>query len=120
MPRLIEDRKIGVAHQQLVVQVTDEPGHGGANHWYEISGFRGGERTAIVFQNGTIPEVGVNGLTHEVLLAVLIDRLRCFQAGQFACRENALALTKLEEAMQWLHQRTVNRLRRGVEGTHKV
>ena len=50
---------------------------------------------------------------------MLIDRLRGFQAGPFGCRENALALTKLEEAMHWLHHRTRGRMARGVEGTHE-
>lgn len=70
------------------------------------------------FQDGPIAEVGTNGLTHEALLAVIIDRLQSFQRGQYACRENALALTKLEEAMHWLHHRTRERVARGVEGTH--
>ncbi|ODT86711.1 MAG: hypothetical protein ABS78_15575 [Phenylobacterium sp. SCN 70-31] len=72
----------------------------------------------MLFQNGPIGEVGVNGLTHEALLAILVDRLRAFQAGPFSCRENALALTKLEEAQQWLGARTRARMVRGVEGTH--
>lgn len=73
----------------------------------------------ILFQNGPIAEAGVNGITHEVLLAILIDRLQSFQAGQFACRENAIALTKLEEAQLWLQKRTRDRMARGVEGTHE-
>ena len=60
----------------------------------------------------------MNGLTQEVLLAIVADRLRSFQAGKFACRENALALTKIEEAQHWLHSRTLARMSRGVEGTH--
>ena len=74
----------------------------------------------IHFQNGTIPEAGYNGVTQEVLLAIVADRLRSFQAGPFSCRENALALTKIEEAQHWLQQRTLARMRRGVEGTHRV
>ena len=50
------------------------------------------------------------------LLAIVIDRLRAFQAGPFACRENALALTKIEEAQHWLLHRTRARMTRGVEG----
>lgn len=70
------------------------------------------------FQNGPIAEVGTNGLTHEALLAIIVDRMQGFQAGPFACRENALALTKLEEAQHWLLHRTRTREARGVEGTH--
>ncbi|RXT29358.1 hypothetical protein B5P46_11800 [Rhizobium leguminosarum] len=74
--------------------------------------------TVIYFQNGPINEVGVNGLTHEVLLAIVADRLRSFQAGPYSCKENACALTKIEEAQHWLQSRTLARMRRGVEGTH--
>jgi hypothetical protein len=50
---------------------------------------------------------------------VLIDRLESFQRGDFAGRDNAIALTKLDEARLWLHKRTMDRVSRGVEGTHK-
>ena len=73
----------------------------------------------VEFQNGPIKEVGVNGVTNEALLAIVIDRLQGFQKGQFQCRENAIALTHLEDAMHWLQHRTNERLKRGVEGTHQ-
>lgn len=76
--------------------------------------------TELVFQRGPIKEVGVNGITNEVLLTIIIDRLRGFQSGPYACRENAIALTKLEEAFHWLEARTRAREARGVEGTHAV
>lgn len=96
--------------------VLDEPGSGGANHRYQI-GIGRTFRTLIEFQNGPINEVGNNGLTNEALLAIVIDRLQGFQSGPFKCRENAVALTKLEEAMMWLQKRTRERMARGVEGT---
>lgn len=73
----------------------------------------------IKFQDGVVSEVGINGVTIEALLAIVVDRLREFQAGPFACRENALALTKSEEVLLWLHRRTTERRRRGVEGRYK-
>lgn len=115
--RTIEDHKVNAANDKLVLNVLDEPGSGGANHEYEIV-LPDGSKTAISFQNGPINEVGVNGLTHEVLLAIIVDRLRSFQRGPFAGRENACALTKIEEAQHWLHSRTRARMQRGVEGTH--
>jgi hypothetical protein len=75
---------------------------------------------SILFQNGPIPEKGTNGVTHEALLAILVDRMQGFQKGQYACRENAIALTHLEEALMWLQKRTRERVARGVEGTHKI
>jgi len=118
--RKITDHIVNPANDRIDISVMDGPGAGGAHHHYAID--VDGSETAGVdlhFQNGPIAEVGVNGITHEVLLAILIDRLRCFQAGAFGCRENALALTKLEEAQHWLLQRTRSRMARGVEGTHE-
>ncbi len=117
--RRINDHKINPANDQIDIIALDEPGSGGASHEYDVV-LPNGNITRIGFQNGPIPESGINGLTQEVLLAIVIDRLRAFQAGKFACRENALALTKIEEAQHWLHSRTLARMARGVEGTHTV
>jgi hypothetical protein len=114
--RHINEHKVNPANDKLMIAVMDEPGQGGANHEYRVLGFDSGAVVDISFQNGPINEAGVNGITHEVLLAIVIDRLRAFQAGTFACRENALALTKLEEAQHWLLHRTRARMSRGVEG----
>jgi hypothetical protein len=121
--RMVNDHVINPTNDKLAVAVLDEPGAGGANHLYEVTGYlsQGGRQSTLIeFQNGPIAEAGVNGLTQEVLLAIVADRLRSFQSGPFACRENALALTKIEEAQHWLQQRTIARMRRGVEGTNRV
>lgn len=127
--RTIDDHKVNPANDRLTVTVMDEPGADGANHLYEVSGFDASTNASaqqhvckadILFQNGPINEAGVNGLTQEVLLAIVADRLRSFQAGPYACKANACALTHIEEAMHWLQQRTLERMRRGVEGTHTI
>ena len=74
----------------------------------------------IHFQEGAIKECGVNGVCNEDLINMVIERLDCFQNSEFKCRENALAITKLEEALLWLRKRTMAREQRGVEGTHIV
>lgn len=119
--RVINDHKVNPANDLIEIKVADEPGPGGANHEYLVSWDNGdtGGNCRITFQNGPIAESGVNGVTHEALLAIVCDRLRSFQRGPFACRENALALTKIEEAQHWLRSRTLARMARGVEGTHK-
>lgn len=118
--RTINDHKVNPANDQIEITVLDEPGAGGANHKYDVSwGMKEHEGMHINFQNGPIAEAGINGVTQEVLLAICADRLRSFQAGPYACRENALALTKIEEAQHWLHHRTLARMARGVEGTHQ-
>lgn len=107
---------------------ADERGSGGASHEYTV--FYGetvadkpdeyGNAQVISFQNGPIKEVGTNGLTHEVLLTILRDRLASFQGGPYACRENAFALSHIQSALDILHARTLARQERGVEGTHQV
>ena len=108
---------------QLRIEATDAPGAGGANHVYVISTQRGKGQTGsgrfyytVRFQNGPIQEVGVNGITHEVLLAIVIDRLRSFQAGPFPSSENKMAMGFCELALEQLQKRTKGRLARGVEG----
>lgn len=119
--RTINEHKVNPLNDLLTIEVLDEPGAGGANHEYRIKGPVELDHQIgvnISFQNGPINERGVNGITQEALLEICIDRLRAFQAGKFACRENAIALTKLEEAQHWLLHRTRARMARGVEGTH--
>lgn len=131
MSRELLEHKVNPANDKLVVSAADQPGQGGANHLYHIFGFNtatnpsndgGGNAigSCLFFQNGPINEVGVNGITNEALLAIVADRLRSFQKGPYACKANACALTHIEEAMHWLQQRTIERMRRGVEGTNKI
>jgi hypothetical protein len=130
-PRELNGHKVNPANDKLTVLAHDEPGHGGACHDYSIEGFaflikneegqnEFCEATLLSFQDGPINEFGVNGITHEALIAILVDRLEGFQSGPYACRENALALTKLQEAQMWLQKRTRDRMARNVEGTHEV
>ncbi len=74
----------------------------------------------VHFQEGPIKENGVNGVANEDLLVMVIRRLQGFQESEYKCRENAMAITKLEEALLWLRKRTMGRENRGVEGTHTV
>jgi hypothetical protein len=110
------------------VVCLDESGAGNACHEYRIEGVAPlvdseknpktipADIATVSFQNGPIQENGVNGVQNEDLIAICIDRLRGFQSGKFSCRENAIALTKLEEAQMWLRKRTADREARGVEG----
>lgn len=111
---------------QLSITVTDEPGAGGANHRYHIDWLN--DQTwlneqpnslDIHFQEGPIKGSGVNGITQEALLAIIIDRLRSFQAGPFACEDNQIALEFCQSAMEALQRRTRLRIARGVEGTNQ-
>jgi len=136
--RTITDHIVDPANDKLTITVLDVPGNGAASHVYQIRDFdtasNPGERhiryegrhdhparhLTILFQNGPIPKVGVNGVTNEALLAIVADRLRGFQSGPFACRENQQALGFAEAALGWLKLRTEDRIKRGVEGTNAV
>jgi hypothetical protein len=135
MTRFLAEHQVNDCNEKIQIEVADAPGSGNASHRYDITGFDTASnpsaessdgyksnfsRCILLFQNGPIGEVGTNGITHEALLAIVADRLRSFQSGPYACRENRIALTQIEEAMHWLSHRTSARLRRGVEGTHAV
>lgn len=133
--REITSHVVNPVNDKLKIQVPDEPGAGGANHRYEITGFDATDNASaisatmpvaqmdglvVLFQNGPINEYGVNGITQEVLLAIVADRLEAFQAGPFACPENRNALAHVQDAMTWLQSRTKARMERGVEGRNAV
>ena len=125
----------------LDVVSKDEMGPGGAYHVYEIrkrpsdAEIYDEHSTAatenrveadcevlarIEFQKGGIAEKGVNGITQEALLMVIIDRLDCFSKGPFPSRPSAIAKTDCESALNWLQYRTAERQHRGVEGHGKA
>lgn len=118
-------REVNIGSKRFSKVVSnDERGSGNAFHHYRVESVSENDPVAIFaqvdFQNGPVKEAGVNGCHNEDLIAIVIDRLQCFQSSPFSCRENALALTKLEEALMWLKHRTASRQERGVEGTHVV
>lgn len=121
--REITSHKVSGLNEAIRIEVLDDPGPGNACHEYRLSvradsAGPGLQPVAqISFQNGPIGEAGVNGFSNEALLVIVEDRLKGFQSGKFACRENALALTHIQDAMHWLHHRTRERMQRGVEGT---
>lgn len=127
--REINTHEVNPANVTLDISVLDEPGDGGACYSYVITGYdvktnasalfqNTSNETRVLFQNGPIPQKGVNGITHEALLAIVEDRLNSFQEGPFACEENQKALDAVKEAQHWLQFRTLKRIARGVEGTH--
>lgn len=124
---MLEERVVRIGTQKYTkVVCTDEPGQGSACHNYTVQSVAQNEHEQVAilsqvnFQNGPIKEAGVNGCHNEDLLAIVADRLHGFQSGPYACRENALALTKIEEALHWLNHRTQARVDRGVEGTNVI
>lgn len=111
---------IDESHAFTSVFAEDYRTVGGAHSRYAIKTKEGEILARLSFQDGAIKEAGVNGVMVEDLLAIVIDRLEGFQAGPYACEENAGALIKAKSALKYLQDRTKAREARGVEGTHKV
>ena len=109
-----------------------EKGVGGASHCYMIvkaGSVEVGEDTITVkpedilktihFQEGARKDPNaMHGVLDSDLLEIVRDRLRGFQSGEFATRENACALTHIEEALMWMNKRVEDRIERNVLGTY--
>lgn len=124
MPRKLTSHRNNALNEAIEITARDDVGTGGAPIVYDMSvahetesGLTTVDVCSIRFQNGPAVEPsGFNGFTNEALLAIVEDRLEKFQEGQFKCRENAIALTHLQECLLWLGKRTADRKKRGVEG----
>ncbi len=72
----------------------------------------------VRFQNGPRSlDTSEHGTLDSDLLEIVRDRLKAFQAGEYATRENACAITHIEEALMWMNKRAEDRAARGVLGT---
>lgn len=110
--------RIYTDHNEVAVNaIQSQNGKNVEGHVYQF--LAGSHQGSLEFQLGPVGEVGVNGVTNEVVLAALIHRINHLNK-LFPCRENALAITKLEEALMWLEARTANRIKRGVEGSNAL
>lgn len=97
----------GAHHQYVVCKRIDEQ-----NHVLQEIDFQKGPRN-----ESTPVDMDVDGVLDVDLLEIVRDRLTSFQAGDFRCRENACALTHIEEALMWLNRRMEDRDEREGLGT---
>lgn len=98
-----------------------DAGPGGAYHDYDIypAGDTEEPLICIQFQRGARKDPQTRpGVLDSDLLEIVRDRLKSFQAGEFATRENACALTHIEEALMWINKRVEDRIERQVLGTY--
>ena len=74
----------------------------------------------VQFQEGARKDPkAIRGVLDTDLLEIVRDRLKGFQSGEFATRENACALTHIEEALMWMNKRVEDRIERKVLGTYQ-
>lgn len=74
---------------------------------------------SFTLQNGPVKEHGKNGCQVVDVIAVakhMIEEMN----KKFPCRENAVTITKLDEALMWQEKRTKDRIARGVEGQSRI
>ena len=123
----------GLGLNDIIEIWADEPDPecGNASHHYELR-MDGKTVASISFQHGARNlEGSTPGATENAVIAILLDRLRAFNARppmvdgkplwrSFSCRENSVVITKLEEAMQWSLWRALTRFRQGVLGKNEV
>ncbi|WP_298024572.1 ABC transporter ATPase [uncultured Dysosmobacter sp.] len=108
-------------HKLNAIWAVGITGPGGAYHTYDVYRQDNGARLVqIQFQKGPRNDpAAVSGVLDTDLLEIVRDRMKAFQDGEFATRENALALTHIEEALLWLNKRTEDRAERNVLGTYE-
>ncbi len=106
-----------------------EKGVGGASHFYVIFSSEVNDTSkeadpenillTVQFQDGARKDPNATrGVLDSDLLEIVRDRLKGFQNGKFATRENACALTHIEEALMWMNKRVEDRIERNVLGTY--
>lgn len=105
------DTQNGHGTHHYICQIFDESRKAGTPQPFSVVNFQHGPRGDATSSPG---------ITSLALLAVLVDHLQSFQAGPYACRENALAITALEEARGWILKRVIDRKRRNVLGQNAV
>jgi hypothetical protein len=110
--------KIIKLHQDnnSVTALNTESDEHSPGHFYTIMDESTNRFLAVLeFQNGPIAANGVNGITNESLLAILIHRTKILNE-KFQCSENDRAIQHMEEALANLEVRTARRIVRNVEG----
>lgn len=105
-----DEKNGGASHSYVIVhERVDAQGNESSNIGLRVA--------KIQFQHGPRNEEGSTaGCSDASILAVLIDRYRGWQKGEFRCRENAIILTHMEEALLWMKERERERHQRGVLG----
>lgn len=76
-------------------------------------------KVSFEIQSDPVRDVGVNGVQCEDIIKYSLCLLKSLNKS-FPCRENALSITKLEEALHWQEARTKDRVKRSVEGENKA
>ena len=112
---------MGIRQSELLVEsnfITDRGGNpkGGST----VLNLPRGQPVQIVWQDGRVGEDGQNGAFVEDVIEAVLQRLRFFQTSKFRCRENAVAITHIEDGLNMLDARTRKRLIAGIENSYET
>lgn len=72
-------------------------------------------KITFCIQSGTARENGINGLQASDLILFIEELIKSLN-NKFSCRENSITITKLQEAHHAQIDRTIDRIKRVVEG----
>jgi hypothetical protein len=114
---------MGIRQSESLVQsefTTNEAGNptGGRTVMRTVGG--GPDAIHIEWQDGVVQDGVQNGAFVEDVIEAARQRIMFFNSRpESRCRENSVAITKLEEALQWLDWRTRARLLQNVENTYE-
>ena len=109
---------------RIEVEEHENSGRAYANYDWYLKSDEWRKVGSLRFQKGLLASTAPpNGVTESLLLSILVDRLKRFQANEkTSCRENALALTKIEEAAHWMQTKSREQIEKefiglkGIEG----
>jgi hypothetical protein len=102
------------------IDVNEDFGPGNGYHEYKIYRCDNSEKlNTIEFQKGP-RKLGdsIHGILDTDLLEIVRSRLTQFQKGEFKTRENAIAITHIEEVLLWMNKRVEDRIERNVLGSN--
>lgn len=116
--RTIRQHKCPGLNDAIEVSAVGEPGVGTASYKYRVqvtTDSNGEFSITIPFQEMPIKEYGPEGLTDEVLLAIVLDRFSAYQQSSLACDAFKNASRFINQALDELKLRRIERRQKGKE-----
>lgn len=109
-PVVIKQTVNETGNLEIIQEFTDP------NKFVNISG---NNEITFKIQDGVISENGINGIQASDLIEYTLELIKSLN-NEFPCRENSLTITKLEESLFFQKARTIERIKRNVEGKNLV
>ena len=105
-----------------IIGRDDVDENGNPTGGYAVDGDGGSDKFNIHWQNGPVDRAKnekPNGAFVEDVLEVCKRRLEHYEKSKFACEENRIAITRIQDAIIALTARRRDRVSRGVLGTYE-